>query len=378
MPRRVPDDLVRRLRLRAQRLTGARPEHAHEVVRALGGLQAQSTPASRLAVRPRGAGLDAQAVVRACNRERSVVRTWAMRGTLHMVPAEDAAWMGALLRPPPGAGRRRRLELGLDDGLLERALPAIGELLAVEAPRTRAELVAGLAGRGVRVDPEGQAPAHLVAWAARAGLLCRGPDRDDDEPTYVLLADWAGEQPELGADEALAELARRYLGAHGPAGVDDFAYWAGIPAGRASRGVALVAGELEPVEVAGRPAWLPAAAAAGGDPDADPCVRLLPHFDAYLLGWRSRELVLPARFARRVQAGGGWIHPAVLVDGRVVGTWRQRRARDRLVVEVEPFEPLDPAIRPGLEAEAADLGRFLRTRATLAVAGAGRLPLEVR
>jgi Winged helix DNA-binding domain len=369
MARSLPDDRVRRLRMRSQRLTGPRPAAVHDVVGALGGLQAQSTPASRLAVRPRSAGLDAQAVTRACNQERSVVRTWAMRGTLHMVPAEDAAWMVALLRPPPAAGRRRRRELGLDDDLLERALPAIGGILAAEGPCTRAELVAKLAGEGVRVDPGGQAPAHLVAFAARAGLVCRGPDREGDEPTYVLLADWVGERPELDTDAALAELARRYLGGHGPAGVEDFAYWAGIAAGQARRGVELVAGELEPVEVAGAPAWLPAAAAEAGDPGGDPCVRLLPHFDAYLLGWRSRGLALPARFARRIQAGGGWIHPAVLVDGRAVGTWRQRRQRDRLAVEVEPFEPLDPAVRPGLEAEAADLGRFLHAEATLAVLG---------
>jgi hypothetical protein len=96
-------------------------------------------------------------------------------------------------------------------------------------------------------------------------------------------------------------------------------------------------------------------------------VRLLGHFDAYLLGWRGRDLVLAGRHARRIQAGGGFIRPAVLVDGRVVGTWRQRRAGGRLAVVVEPFGRLAGGVRPALETEAADVGRFLGVEATLAV-----------
>jgi hypothetical protein len=94
-------------------------------------------------------------------------------------------------------------------------------------------------------------------------------------------------------------------------------------------------------------------------------VRLLGRFDDYLLGWRGRDLILDPRHARRIQAGGGWIHPAVVVDGRVVGTWRARRAGDRLEVSVEPFGRLPAGSRPGLEAEVADLGRFLGVEARL-------------
>ncbi|HYN16580.1 MAG TPA: crosslink repair DNA glycosylase YcaQ family protein, partial [Actinomycetes bacterium] len=92
-------DHLRQLRMRAQRLTGRRPGDVAEVVRAVAGLQAQDTPASRLAVRPRSTGLDQAAVRRACDQDRSVVRTWAMRGTLHLVAAEDAAWLVDLLGP---------------------------------------------------------------------------------------------------------------------------------------------------------------------------------------------------------------------------------------------------------------------------------------
>ena len=360
----TPDEVLR-LRLRSQQLAGPQAGEVAEVVRRMGAMQAQSTRDARLAVRPRGQRIDAAAVTEASNVTRSVVRTWAMRGTLQMLARQDVGWIVNLLRPPPGVVTARHRQLGLDAGLFARALPAIAEILSGHGPLTRAELVAELAAGGVAVDPKTQAPAHLIGYAARQGVICRGPDRSDDEPTYVLLTEWAGEHAPVGPDEALAELARRYVGAHGPATPADFAYWSGLPLGRARRGFELVAGELEEVDAAGEPAWMLRGADPPGAGDAAPCVRLLPHFDEYLLGYRSRDLVLPPRFARRIQAGGGWVRAAVLVDGRVAGTWRQQRQRDQIVVTVEPFEAIDPAALPGLEAEAADLGRFQDTPASL-------------
>ena len=368
-PARRSEDQVRRDRLRAQLLTGRRPRRVREVVAALGGLQAQDTPASRLALRPRGSGLDEAAVRRACNQDRSVVRLWAMRGTLHLVAAEDAGWLVALLGPVfAAAGRRRRLQLGLDDGVCRRAMAALPEVLA-GGPLSRAELVGRLAAEGVRIDPGGQAPAHLVAFAALAGLICRGPDLDGDEASYVLLEDWVGAGPSRDDEDALAELARRYLGGHGPAAPEDLAAWSGLPAGRARRAFELVAGELREVELAGRRLWARAGAAAtrARPRSGRPVVRLLGRFDDYLLGWRGRDLILDPRFARRIQAGGGWIHPAVVVDGRVAGSWRARRAAGRLDLTVEPFGRLPAGTRPALAAEAEDLGRFLGVEATLDV-----------
>jgi hypothetical protein len=369
MPRSPSELELRLLRLLAQRLAGRPATSVHEVVRGVGALQAQSTRAARLAVRPRSARLTAAAVGRACGAERSVVRTWAMRGTLHMLPSEDVGWLVALLGPVfAAAGRRRRLQLGLDDDTCERGLRAIAEVLAGERPLSRAELVGRLAGRGVALDPRSQAPAHLLSYAANRGLICRGPDLDGDEPSYVLLAEWAGARRELAPDAALAELARRHLAGHGPAGPHDLAAWSGLPVARARRAFELVAGELDEVRAGQRRLWTLAAARVDPSSVERPNVRLLGQFDAYLLGYRGRELVLDPRFARRIQAGGGMVQPALLVDGRVLGTWRQQRRRDRLAVEVEPFEPLDRALLPAVEAEAADLGRFLGAEATVAVA----------
>jgi len=365
MRHKLSDAQVRRLRLRSQALAGPRPTDVAAVVRQVGALQAQATPAARLAVRPRSSGPDAGAVTRACNEDRSVVRTWAMRGTLHMVPAEDVRWLVALLGPDFTArNRRRREQLGLDDDTCARGLRAIEEVLGAAGPLPRDEIVRRISDLGVDVDPKSQALPHLLGYAAMQGLICRGPDLPDDEPTYVLLDDWLGSARDMDGDAALAELARRYVRGHGPAGPRDLAAWAGITLGRAREAVELIIAELVEVEARGEPAWLLADADVAELGDRERSVRLLPNFDAYLLGYRSRDDVLAAEFARRIQAGGGMIRAAVLVDGRVAGTWRQRRRASELEITVEPFERLPRSVRTALDEEIADIGRFLGTPVT--------------
>ncbi len=344
--------------MRSQRLLGPRPKTVTGVLRAVFALQAQDARASRLAVRARSEGLDAQAVIHACNQDRTVVRTWAMRGTIHMLPAEDVGWLVGLLGPALAAGdRRRRLQLGVDDDLLERAIRAIRSALAADGPLTRPELMGKLAQKRVTVDPKTNAAAHLCFYAAALGLICRGSDRADDEPTYVLFEDWVGKLSPRPKDP-LAELATRYLGAYGPADVRDLASWAGIHLADARQGFERIQTRLVEIEVAGKPAWM-LAETAGAARVSGPCVGLLGAFDAYLLGYARRDLALSPSFARRIQAGGGWIHPALVVDGRVVGTWRQQRTAGGLAVTIEPFEAIPRNVQPRLEAEAQDVGRFL-------------------
>lgn len=359
-------------RVRAQVLTGVRPTDPVEAVRRVGALQAQDPRALRLAIRARTTGVDALAVQRALAEPGRLVVTWLMRGTLHAVPAGDVRWLLALLRPPRSSGRTRRLALGLDDHLLDTALPIAVELLAA-GPLTRTELADRLRAAGVPLGP-GQAPAHLLSVAAREGLVCRGPDRDG-EPTYVRLSDWLpGAEPvePVERDDALARLARRYLAGHGPAGAADLAAWSGLTLrdARTGLGALAAAGEVEDVRIGGAPAYrLP------GEPSpGDRTVRLVPAFDEYLLGYRGRALALDAAYARRIQAGGGIVHPAVLLGGRIIGTWRQRRADGGLIVAVEPFRRLPRGTRAALAAEAADVGRFLGVPARLEV---GNSPVPV-
>jgi hypothetical protein len=359
------DDDVAAARLHRHGLTGAARDVA-AAARGSAGLQAQDLAASRLAVRPRSTGLTADDVRRACD-DGTVVRTWLMRGTLHLVPAADAGWLVRLFGPAAlRAGVRRRRQLGLDDDTCERAVAALPEVLA-GGPLTRADLVSALAAAGVRIEPKGQAPAHLVGFAAASGVVCRGPD-EGTEPTYVLLDRWApGGGPD--GDAALAELARRYLAAYAPATAADFAAWAGIPAGAARSALTAIAAEVTEIATEGGPLLAPKGTRRP-PAAAREAWRLLPAFDSYLLGYADRGALLDPAFAKRVNAGGGWLHPLVVHGGRMVGTWRlQPERKGRRAAEIRPFAAApDAAGVAALEAEADDAARFLGTTVELHVA----------
>ncbi len=357
MPRALSEDATRALRLRSQRLSGPPETAVARLVGSLGAIQSQDPVAAALAVRARTSGLDAAAVDRARDEERSVVWTWALRGTLQLVAAEDVGWMLGLLGPIfAAAGRRRRIALGLTDDLCERSLAQLPAILAERGPLERGEIVERLAARGVTIDAAGQAPAHLLAYAALRGVVCRiGPAA---APRYASLEAWLGRAPAArDPDDALAELARRHLGAHGPATADDLAAWSGIGLRRARRALGLLTGELRPVQTATGAAWMLAGSSPRSPPRRRPHVALLGHFDPYLLGYADRDLVLDRRFAARIQAGGGFVQPAMLADGRVVGTWRRPSRGTRL--ELQPFAALPEEVRARFDREAADVTRFL-------------------
>ncbi|TDQ04464.1 winged helix DNA-binding protein [Labedaea rhizosphaerae] len=300
------------------------------------GVQAQDTRAARLAVRARTEGLIASDVDDAVRRGE-VVRTWAMRGTLHMLAAADVRWIVGLLGPRfAAANRGRRHRLGLDDDTLARGVAQLSDVLADEVPRTRAELMAAIS-----LELTGQAIPHLLGYAAQTGLLVRGPDAAKDEPTYVLASQWLPPGSALDESEAVARLAERYLAGYGPASVEDFAAWSGLPLGLARAGFGAVSESTV---------------------DAKPPLRLLGHFDAYLLGYRDRRAMLAPELDHRIRAGGGMIMPAVLVDGRVAGTWALDRKAWR--VRTESFGGALPV--RGLRAEVEDLRRFLGVDVELA------------
>jgi winged helix DNA-binding protein len=335
--RSVPDlgseDDIRRRRLRAQRLADAPPASPAETVRALVALQAQDRRAVPLAIRARAPGASAEAVEHALSGDRSLVRTWAMRGTMHLLAAEDLPLALAIFAPvQQRRGEPRLAGLRLPPDVVERGVEAAAAVLADDGPLTRHELAARLRDLGVPVPAEGQAPIHMVHRAAIAGVLCEVGVRGA-EPLYGRLD--PGPLPDR--DAALKELARRYAAAHAPADADDFATWSGLPAADVRRAWDDVVIDDDPAE-------------AGG-------VRLLPAFDEWLLGWASRDFTLAPQHVKRPLPGGGIVRPVAIADGRVFATWRLDRPRRR--VEVESFGRVGRAVRAGLDEEIAAVLDFV-------------------
>ena len=317
-------------------------------------MQAQDLHAARRALRARTRRLTAADVNRALTDERSVVMAWLGRGTLHMVAREDYPWMLGLMAPRHGTGSDRRLaQEGISGADAERALRVIEGALADAGPLTRPELAARVAAQGIRT--EGQAMPHLLRRAALRGTAVLGPMRGARQ-AFALTRDWLDAEPPTvcaGAerDAALAELARRYLVGHGPATAHDLAYWAGLPLRDARAGLEAIAGELAELDDG------LVELAAGEATPRRIAPRLLPAFDAYLLGWKDRGFAVPAEQLPRVYSGG-MVSPAATADGRMVGTWRAARRGRRLALEIAPFDDLPPGVEDGLRREAADVARF--------------------
>jgi hypothetical protein len=351
---------LRRARARAQELSGSSHGGAGEVARAVVGVQAQDRAAAALAVRARWGGSRASDLSESWRSTGPLVLTWSLRGTRHLHHRSDVRWLLSIFGPMYAAGApARNRQLGIAGEAGDRAVRAVRDALRRRGPLTRPQVKEVLARRGL--DVSGQAPIHVLARAALEGVLCIVPDADDEE-TYVLLDDRV--PPSLPADreDALAELARRYLRGYGPATPRDLAAWSGLGRREADAAWRAISGELAEVMTPAGPMWIlrgssRTAAAAIRSPVP---VRLLPAFDTLLLGYADRALLVPARYARRVNAGGGMIRPTVLTDGGVVGTWTLRRERDGTPrVEVDPFGRLAPGVREGLDREVRAVARFV-------------------
>jgi hypothetical protein len=346
------EQVVRRRRLAAQLLAGRPARSAAEVAGRLLAIQSQNLRAGRLAVRARTTGLTA-AGVNAELDAGAVVVTWLCRGTLHMACREDYPWLLGLSAPTQRQSNLRRLgQCGYSPDRAGKAADLIVRLLADEGPLRRSAIGERLEAAGYALAD--QALVHLLFLPSLDGRIIRGPFHGAEQ-AFVLVRDWLGAEPRaLGSDErpaALAELARRYLAGHGPASAPDLALWAGLPLRDAVAGFEGAAASLR--EVGGGLVDLASRGRAAGTLPP----RLLPAFDAYLLGWKDRTYGVPPERVSEVRMGG-LIRPVALVDGMAVGTWATRGGGRRLAVDVEWWGEVGEAARAALETEAADVVRF--------------------
>jgi hypothetical protein len=340
----VSDTLLRRLT--AQQLTGPPARGPVEVARRLLAIQAQDARGARLAVRARARGVKAADIDRALTDERSLVITWCNRGTLHLVASEDYPWLQALTTPPLLTASTRRLaQEGLPPATAERAVEIIRRALADDGPLTREALRDRLQRADIPVA--GQALIHVLFRAAIEGWVVRGP-MFGRRHAYVLVRDWLPDPVEtVDRDSALAELARRYLSGHGPAGERDLARWAGLPLRDARAGLSAIAGELR--DEPGGLVDLRARRRKGRMPPP----RLLGPWEPVLVGWSSRTPVLGEHDAKVVS--GGLFRAFAIVGGRGVATWRLIDG----AVTIAPFAAISDTDARALHDDAAAVIRFL-------------------
>jgi hypothetical protein len=348
-------------RLARNHLTArAPPGSLVEVARQIGGLHAQVMSSADLSLWTRIRGHRPEDLPRALWEERTLVKTWLMRGTLHLVPAEDLpVYCAALdLRGQYQGAWLRYFDVTARD--MERLIDVIGESL--NEPQSRRELIGAVKARlGARMANNLESGwGGFLKPAARRGVLCFGPS-EGQTVTFVRPDAWLAQWRAVEPEEAQAELLRRFLGAYGPATRHDFMEWAGGGTGRRLRPAwDLITSELAEVEP--KRFLLTRDVEAFERARASRVVRLLPAFDPFLLPRQTRPyLVRSDEEYDRIYRPQGWITPVVLHGGRAVALWPWKRRGAKLAIELEPLDS-----RPvSVEREAAALARYLRTELEL-------------
>ena len=345
-----------------------------DIAAALCGVHAQVLSAAELSIGRRIAGATRADVRAALWDERSLIKTFGPRGTVHLVAAADLPmWTGALSALPSSVPRHPD-PVRFTPEQSEEVIGAIDASLA-DGPLTVDELTAAIRDRAGPWAVDETMDAFQVKWprwrqltstAAHRGVLCFGPARGRNV-TYTNPRTWLpGFRPADG-DRAVQTLLRRYLHAYGPATPQHFAKWLAIPPRDAAELFDASAEVLEPVEFDGQQAWVVAGDTATPE-ELHRGVRLVPYFDAFVVAGQPRERLFPGAAATRALAGGqAGNYPVLLVDGVVGGVWHQRRSGRSIEITVEPIGTLSAKQRRQLADEVELVGAVIEGRPTLSV-----------
>jgi hypothetical protein len=326
------------LRLHNQHISREGLRTPAQVVAWMGGMQGQDFSGVKWSIGlriPNAADAD---INRAIN-ERKIIRTWPMRGTLHMVAAADVHWILSLTSPGNIAGSMRRREaLELDDMTLARSREVFAKALQGCKQKSREEMYAALERAGI--STAGQRGYHILWNAALHGLICFAATTNKEQ-TFALLDEWVAPTKEKTRDEALAELARRYFFSRGPATLQDFIWWSGLSASDARAGFEAIKSNLVQETVNRQVYRMPPDIIL---PEIQATAFALQGFDEFLLGYKDRSAVLDKKHAEKVCPGGNGVFASTMViNGRVAGMWKRIIRNSSIEIITNPFTPLKKA-----------------------------------
>ncbi|MEK7727616.1 MAG: winged helix DNA-binding domain-containing protein [candidate division KSB1 bacterium] len=357
----ITDSQVAAFRLQRHHLCDKQPASLITLCRNVCGVQAQVMSAAEMAWWARNHKLTRAAIQNALWQERALIKTYALRGTLHILTAEDLPlFISALKSSHVARMHQIFMRLGLTakeiEGMQHSAFAALRD-----GPLSQSELTARVKTQVGKKMREAMAKFWNVFRPLFAsGLICYGPSHGQ-EVTFVRVESWLPHFKEVPAAEARAILLRRYLHAYGPATPQDFSRWTGLPMLEVKPAFVALAEELIELETPQAKAFLLRA-----DEETlrarqlrAPQVRLLPSFDVFMLGHVDKSHLVVEKNYKRVYRNQGWLSHVVLFEGRVIGVWQYERRGQLWQLQLEPFEKFSKALRAQILAEAESLGKFL-------------------
>ena len=367
--RTITAQQIAAFRLMGHHLLGEKGSDAVAVCRDVCGVQAQLMPAARMNIAARTQGLAPAEIDAALWKRRTMIKTLCMRQTVHLLPAtEFHIYATAVRRSRVAAVVRIMAKLGVTAKDRESLLRVMLEALE-SGPVAKGELTARVRRRvSGRVREWMDRVWNASRLALVEGLICYGPDQGK-QVTFVRVDRWLPAAKRIAERDAQSHLLAGFLRAYGPATLQDFSKWSGIPIAEARATWEGAADDLEEVRTAGGASWLlrkdmEALRNAAFD---GPAVNLLAQFDSFLLAHADKTHLIEPQHYKKVYRAVGQISAVLLVRGRIAGTWRHELRKGRLEISVQPFAALPPGVRRGIEAEAEKLEQFLGATSTVRI-----------
>ncbi len=341
-------------RLCNQHIAGTGFEKPGEVVKWMGAVQAQDYSGALWAVGLRTGNATRETIEQAI-ADRTIVRTWPMRGTLHFVAAADARWMLKLLTPRVLANRRWLFrQLDLDDATFARCTELVTNALQGGKQLAREAMYKMLEAGGIATA--NQRGLHILGWLAQTGVICFGV-REGKQTTFVLLDEWLPKAKSLEREAALAELAKRYFTSHGPATLQDFMWWSGLTTADAKAAIEMAKAHLVAEVIAGQTYWVSPSLPV--EKEASPTAHLLPPYDEYTIAYKDRSAVLNPLYGKQAHSSNGIFFPTIALDGQIIATWKRTLRKNTLLITPNYFAKLNKAQSHAVAEAANRYGNFL-------------------
>jgi hypothetical protein len=347
---------ILKLRLANQQISRTDFKTPGELVAWFGAVQAQDYLNSKWAIGLRLKNSD-EADIEQAIADKTIVRTWPMRGTLHYVSPENVRWMLELLTPRVIARAANIYKLaGLDKKIFLKSKKLIAKILEGGRLLTRNEIYRELEKGGI--STASQRGLHILGKLAQESLICLGP-RKGKQPTFTLLDEWLPPTKKLNRDEAIAKLTKSYFKSHGPATVQDFAWWSGLTATDIKQGLEMVKSELNGELIDGQTYWI-----GNRKPEIKnkpATAYLLPNFDEYLVSYKDRRLTVEGINANQLKAPGNYFfNPSIIIDGKVAGSWKRELLKDNVIIQIKPLNSVSERHKRPVIAEANRYASFLK------------------
>jgi len=344
---------ISNLRIENQHIIKSEFSIAKDLVSSMGAMQAQDLAMAKWAVGLRLQHSTEKTIEIAYNNGE-IIRTHLMRPTWHFVSPEDIYWLLELTAPrikPTLKARNKQLEL--TDEIFSKCYRILEKELTNGISLTREELAQLFLLEDIKTDENRF--SHLMIKAELDGLVCSGPLKNK-KSTYASLPERVPIKKLLSKDESLYELAKRYFVSHGPATLQDFVWWSGLPVSDARKALEMNKSGLDFEIIESETYWF---GNSGLLKRSIPEVHLLPAFDELLISYRDRKAIINAPDNKKAISSNGIFRPIIVVDGMVCGIWRRLTQKSLTIIEANLFEPQNKRIVECIENEASLFGTFI-------------------